>query len=142
MTQQGRVVEKDEHYVYVEVKQTTACDGCHRKDGCENCASVLRVKAHNDCEAQVGDTVKVETATGRVLIYALLVFIFPFAPAVAAYFLTRQVLDNEIIPIFAAVAALALFFLLLRLTVDKKSEKRCDRRASEIVDKDGVENES
>lgn len=135
MTQQGIVSAKDEHYVYVTVRQTTACEGCHKADGCEGCTSVLEVKAHNDCSAEVGDTVSIETATGRVLLYAFLIFVFPLFPAAAAYFAVRSVTGGQWLPILAAVGALALFYLFMRLTLDKRSEKRCDRRASEIINK-------
>ena len=119
------------------MRQTTACDGCHKKDGCAGCASVIDVQAHNDCSAEIGDVVRIEASTGRVLLYALLVFLFPFLPAAAAYFAVRQVTDGELLPICAAVGALALFFLLLRLTLDRRSAKRCDRRATGIVRKGG-----
>lgn len=133
MTQKGTVTDKDDHYVYVSVRQTTACDGCHKKDGCSSCASFLCVKAHNDCGADVGDEVEIEASSGRILLYAFLVFVFPFAPAVAAYFLVASVTDGLFLPVAAAVAALALFFLVLRVTLDRNAGKRCDQRASRIL---------
>lgn len=135
MVQQGIVVDMDEHYVYASVKQSGACDGCHKTDSCAECASTLTVKAHNDCGAGIGDKVEIEASTSRVLLYAFFVFILPFAPAAAAYFLVRSAVDGEFLPIFAAVAVLALFFLLLHVTLDRRAEKRCDRRASKILEK-------
>ena len=138
MTQKGIVTDKDDHFVFVTVRQTTACEGCHRSAECasdagSSCASKLLVKAHNDCGANVGDEVQLETSSGRVLLYAFLVFVFPFFPALAAYFLVKNVTTGELLPILAALTALALFFLLLRLTLDRQSAKRCDRRASKIL---------
>lgn len=133
VTQQGTVVHSDEHYVYVSVKQSTACDGCMKKDGCDGCASYIEVKAHNDCMAKEGDRVEVSTSTGRVLLFALVVFVFPFIPALAVYFVVASATEGEFLPICAAFAALLVFFLCLRVTVDRSAEKRCDQHASRIL---------
>ena len=135
MTGEGIVIAADEAFVTVAVRQQTACDGCHAKDGCASCASMLEVHAHNDCGAEVGDRVEIASSTGRVLLYALLVFVFPLIPAAAAYFALYHALNNTLLAAGGALAALLAFFLFLRLTVDKKAAKRCDRSARKIIEK-------
>ena len=135
MTSEGIVVCGDEHYVTVAIKQQTACDGCHKKDGCVSCASLLEVKAHNNCGAGIGDRVEVTTSTCRVLLYALVVFVLPFVPAAAAYAAVHFVFHRLFLSVGAAVCALVLFYLFVRLTLDRKAEKRCDRSASKILSK-------
>lgn len=135
MTQEGTVVHTDGRFAVVTVKQSTACDGCHRKDGCTSCASSLEVRVHNDCMACIGDRVEITVASGKVLFYAFAVFIFPFVPAAAAYFIADFLTENSFLPIVAAFVALAGVFLTLRLTLDRKSKKNCDARITKIVER-------
>ncbi len=135
MTQKGLVIYADEAYVIVAVKQATACDGCHKKDGCTSCTSILEVRAHNDCGADFGDTVEVTVSTGRVILYAFVVFILPFLPAMVAYFAVDAAFGVQGLSIASAFCALLIFFLGIRLTLDRQAEQRCDRSASKILEK-------
>lgn len=141
MTQEGIVVLTDDEdkFATVSVKQSTACDGCHKKDGCASCTSFLEVRAHNDCMAKVGDRVEITVSSGRVLFYAFAVFIFPFFPAAIAYFVVDFLIDNKIFPMVVSFGALAATFLLLRLTLDKKSRENCDGRISKIIERHKIE---
>ena len=60
------------------------CDSCH---GCAHQTEVLTVIARNDIGAQPGDTVQVESETGRVLRLALLLYIMPMVLMFAGYLL-------------------------------------------------------
>ena len=77
----------------VEAERTSACEGCHKSEG-ENACSVcslmggdrkMRAEAENSVGAEVGDTVIIESATGRMLWYAALVFLLPMLSAVLFY---------------------------------------------------------
>lgn len=123
----------DGAFVTVTVKQQTACDGCHRKDGCASCGSVIPVRARNDCAARVGDKVEISEKTGRVLFYAFAVFILPLFAGAGAYFAANAISQNAVVSAVSAFASLVLFYFILRLTLDRSAKKRCDRSASKIL---------
>ena len=135
MTGEGIVSAVDGAYVIVSVKQQTACEGCHGKEGCASCGAVIEVRARNDCEASVGDKVEVSEKTGRVLFYAFAVFLLPLFAGAGVYFAVNALAQNTVISAASAFAALILCYIVLRLTLDKKAEKRCDRSASKILEK-------
>jgi sigma-E factor negative regulatory protein RseC len=60
------------------------CDSCH---GCAHQTEIVMVTAHNDACAKPGDTVQVESATGRVLRLALLLYIMPMILMIGGYLL-------------------------------------------------------
>ena len=135
MTGEGIVVSVDGEFVTAAVKQQTACEGCHGKDGCTSCNAMITVRARNDCGAGVGDKVEIIEKTGRVLFYAFAVFVLPLLAGAGAYFGVDALFDNGIASAVSAFAAIVLFYLVLRLTLDRRAEKRCDRSASKILEK-------
>ena len=135
MTGEGIVSAVDGAFVTVSVKQQTACEGCHGKDSCTSCSSMIAVRARNDCGASVGDRVEVTEKTGRVLFYAFAVFLVPLFVGAGAYFAADAIAGNMIVSVISAFAALILSYFVLRLTLDKRAEKRCDRSASKILEK-------
>ena len=137
MTGEGIVNAVDGAFVTVSVKQQTACEGCHRKDGCTSCASMLSVRARNDCGASVGDRVEVTEKTGRVLFYAFAVFVLPLFAGAGVFFAVEALGGGTILSAVCAFAALIVFYFVLRITLDKRASKRCDRSASKILEKAG-----
>ena len=136
MTVEGTVVAVEGEFVTAAVKQETACEGCHGKEGCTSCNAMISVRAHNDCGARVGDKVEITEMTGRVLFYAFAVFVLPLLAGAGAYFGVEALFQNTIASVVSAFAAIVLFYLVLRLTLDRRAEKRCDRSASKILEKD------
>ena len=92
----GIVQDKDEHYAFVSV-----ADG-------------KIIRAHNDCQAEKGDKVMVSCSAGRVFLYVFAIFVLPFFPAGAAFYLIYTVSTGFWLPSAAGLAVLAVFYLFLR----------------------------
>ena len=120
MKSEGRVISTDGKYAVVATERRAACEGCHKRgeDGtCSVCTLLggetrLDTRAFNRAGAVVGDTVELESSSGRMLGYAALVFILPCVIAIAAYAVTAHFISGELYPSLAAgggVAAAALY---------------------------------
>lgn len=138
MLQTGTVVDiTDKGMLIVSVRRCSECDGCHTCVGCKEMVgdadSAVIVSAYNKCHAGIGDRVKLETSSALFLLYAFLVFLFPFLPATAGYLIADHLTDGEAIPIITAFVLLIAAFLILRLTVDRKAARRCDCTAVRII---------
>ncbi len=136
----ARVISTEDGFAVVESNRKSACEGCHKntEGGCGVCTLVgsdktIRVRANNDIGAAVGDTVRIGTRTGRVLGYALFVFLVPILTALLGWWLGELLLgDAKFAAIFAAAGFLVCFVLLglySRLVVSR----RCDAVILEIV---------
>ena len=89
MTARGEVRAVRGENARVRVYRGTACgEGCASCGGCAGRRPV-EVTARNPVGAVPGDQVEVESATGRVLGIAVLVYLVPLAAAVCAYLLGR-----------------------------------------------------
>ena len=111
------VVEiENENTATVSVARRAACDGCHKNadgQGCSVCSLLggkreMRVRARNEVGATVGDTVEVESRTGRMLGYAALIFLLPVLMALAGYFAGKALWESEGAALGACAALLAL----------------------------------
>lgn len=115
MKSEGRVVSTDGKYAVVATERRAACEGCHKRgeDGtCSVCTLLggetrLDTRALNRAGAVVGDTVELESSSGRMLGYAALVFILPCVIAIAAYAVTAHFISGELYPSLAAVGGFA-----------------------------------
>ena len=86
MRQTAVVLSKNGKIAEIRVERASMCDGCtHKNCDSHTCAAgslmgagkTLVTRAYNEADANVGDTVAVETATKKVLSYAALVFLLP-----------------------------------------------------------------
>ena len=111
------VVElQNEYTATVSVARQAACDGCHKNadgQGCSVCTLLggnreVRARARNSAEAVVGDTVEVESRTGRMLAYAALIFLLPVVMALVGYFAGKALWSSE----GAALASCAVLLVL------------------------------
>lgn len=69
-------------YAQVKVRRASACASAHNCGSCDHCSMMenapeILVDAENICGAQVGDTVVVESSTGKVLGAAALLYLLP-----------------------------------------------------------------
>ena len=88
----------------VETQRTSACEGCHKSEdgkGCSVCSLMggdrkLSAIAKNTVGAKVGDRVAIESATGRMLWYACLVFLLPLVVTLACYAIATQLTVNAV----------------------------------------------
>lgn len=124
----------------VRVSRKAACEGCHKNaDGnCSVCTLMggkaeLDNRAANPMGAAVGDTVTVETASRRVMLYAFLVFLAPLLLSVGGYFAGRVIFGTETGGLIAAAGCFAAAFVALALYSKLKIAKRCDAVIVDVV---------
>ncbi len=87
MTQVGRIVSVSGAKAVIEVRRRTACGhDCASCGGCATPNESIKVSAFNECGAEVGDTVTVESASGKILGLAALLYIMPLALMFFGYF--------------------------------------------------------
>ena len=124
----------------VKVSRRAACEGCHRSaDGnCSVCTlmggkSELENRVDNPVGAVEGDTVTVETASSRVMLYAFLVFVAPLLLAIGGYFGGRALFGTEKGGLLSALCLFALAFVALGLYSKLVIARRRDATIVEIV---------
>ncbi len=108
MKQTGKVISVDGMTATVEVSRKSACDMCHNNTGaCSACFTFGEkqavTRARNDANAARGDTVTLETASGKVLAYSAALFFAPTLLSIAAYLAAAR------LGISAPVSAIATF---------------------------------
>lgn len=96
----------------VETARTSACEGCHKmaqgERGCAVCTLMggnsrrFTATAENPIGAKVGDRVTVESATGRVLLYAAFVFLLPLVLCFVGWLIASRFTAE---PLWQAVGA-------------------------------------
>lgn len=79
-------------YAQVKVRRASACASAHNCGSCDHCSMMenapeIVVDAENSCGAQVGDTVIVESSTGKILGAATLLYLVPVLLFFLGYFL-------------------------------------------------------
>ena len=110
-------------YAVVETERKSACDGCHKNENGEGCAmcrifggnTKVSAKAKNPLGAKVGDKVEIGSSSGRMLLYAVVVFILPIVTAIAAYFVANSLGQGEGVCGVAAICAFVLTFGIVAL---------------------------
>jgi positive regulator of sigma E activity len=145
MKTNAKVISVESTYAVVEVQRTSACDGCHKKeDGkeCSVCSLVggdrsFSARAENSLGAEVGDSVLVETDTGRVMWYAVLVFLLPLLASGVGLAVASVFGATPLIQTACAIAAFLIAFIGLFLYSKKLQNKQPDIKITEIVSKGG-----
>lgn len=146
----GRVVETREGLVTVEVKRTSACEGCHKRadGGCSVCtlmggesSRTARTVAENPLGAEVGDTVKVESPTGKVLGLAAAVFLLPPILAAIGFAAACAITERLAWQVVGAAAGFALCFAGLRICSQVMEKRRPMATVTAILAKGDVQTE-
>ncbi len=137
------VIETDRDRAVVRVERKSACEGCHKASGGKDCAvcglvggnRTLDARAINSVGAEVGDTVEIESASSRVLLYAALVFILPIVLAFAGYGIAYLCGSVEwvcaVSAAAGAVAALAVAAIVSRAV----GRRRCDVKIIKVINR-------
>lgn len=131
MKQVGIVKVLGDGYAEVEVSRRSACEGCHANiDGnCSACISFgkkeMTVRADNSFGASEGDRVILEASSGRVLTYALCVFLLPVVFGVIGYYLF-SLFNYSAMPYIGAVIGFLAAFITFCIMLNKKASKRYD----------------
>ncbi len=140
MRTEAQVTSVTGEIAIVETMRMSACEGCHKAEdgGCSVCSLVggsrkLSAKAYNRIGARVGDRVVIESATGRMLWYAALVFLVPLLVPFACWGIALLFGADETAQLWSAVggflASLAGIFVYSRTV----QSKRCDVEITEIL---------
>ena len=115
MEQIGTVMKTEENKAYVVVNRVSACgENCaHCKGGCTP-TSVL-ANAQNLVGANVGDTVKLESDTKRVIFAAFILYMLPVLVAIfTAIFISSITPRTALLAIASAGAFFVTFFIIKR----------------------------
>lgn len=118
MKQKGIVKETENGIAVVSILREEACSSCSGRKFCGS-AKRVDIKVKNSIDAEVGDTVEIETASEKVLGFAALVFLAPVVLAVVLY-LAFLTVDQT-------VASLTAFFgfiipFIVAYVLDKKKK--------------------
>ena len=143
MRTEATVVELKKGRAIVESQRLSACEGCHKSQdgekGCSVCSLMggdrtIRTEAENPIGAKVGDRVVIESRTGRMLLYAALVFLLPVVLALTAYGLASLCTAVEAVRLTVSAATLICAFLGVFAYSKSVQKKRCDVEITEIVE--------
>ena len=123
MKQIGKVVEIKADTAKIEVDRVSACDMCENAAHCAEKCQKVYATASNSVNAEVGDTVEIETETGRVLLNSVLVFLLPVVLSIGAYLLSNLIFVESFsvaITFFTLVFSLCAFsFVLNKISKNK-----------------------
>ncbi len=130
----ARVIKAEGDFATIEVQRKSACEGCHKMtsgEGCGVCTllgsnSRFTARASNPVGAEAGDMVEVRSATGRVLLYAALVFFLPVAVALLLYAASGLLFQNEGYRYAVLIGGFVLCFFGIWLYSRFVMTKRCD----------------
>ena len=134
------VTEVHDSYAIVVTERTSACDGCHKAQdgGCSVCSLMssdrkMSAKASNEIGAHVGDTVFVESDTGRMLWYAALIFLLPLIAAILSWGIISSFADSAVMGAIGGFGGFILSFLGIILYSRAIKDRRCEIRITEIL---------
>lgn len=137
MRQTAVVISKKGNIAEIRVERASMCDGCTHKQ-CEShtCAAgnlmgadkTMVTHAYNAVDADVGDTVSVETATKKVLTYAALVFLMPLVFCGAFYAIGNVVFHSAAGAYGLAGGGFLLAFCMIAIV-----ERRVEKHRPDIV---------
>lgn len=124
MIQKGTVISIEGEYALVEVMRTSACVGCSQQEGCIACKKKTESKAYNPLGAEVGDRVTLETPSGKLLFYALLVFVLPLALTIVCYIASGLIFERQIWQIALSACIFILSYVIIYFIFDRSSEAK------------------
>ena len=116
MKQKGIVKEIGNGTAIVSLLKEEACSSCSGRKFCGS-AQRVDVKVKNSLDAEIGDTVEIETASEKVLNFAALVFLVPVILAVALY-LSFLTVDRNVASVSAFLGFMIPF--AVAYVIDKK----------------------
>jgi len=140
MQTKATVVAVDGMFATVESVRASACDGCHKaKDGgCSVCSLMgadrkISTRAYNPIGAVVGDQVVIESNSGRILLYAAIVFLLPLVLGLLFWGITALITQNIIWQICSGCFGFVMTFVGVFFYSRSRKNKACDVEIIEIV---------
>ncbi|MBE6617287.1 MAG: hypothetical protein E7627_05035 [Ruminococcaceae bacterium] len=147
MLERAVVVETDGKIAIIEVKRSSMCEGCHKLNGDGDCAGhceisgliagngkTVRTKAVNQIGAVVGDKVRIETDSKRVIGYAALVFMLPIIICALFYYVGNIIFSTMTGAVLSAVAGFFLTFLGIAIYDRSKRKKLPEIVITDIIE--------
>ena len=120
----GKVTELNGNFAKVRIHRPTACgENCADCGGCQSTSSYINIQ--NDIGANVGDTVKIETDTSKVLLASFAVYIMPLVFFVIGIIIRGLALG---------IAFFVIMFIILNF-LDKKIGGKFKGRIVKIIDR-------
>lgn len=132
MIQKGKVISLDGEYAVVEVMRTSGCVGCSKQEGCIACKKKIRSRAYNGIGAEVGDTVTLESESGTVLWYAILVFVLPLVLSIGSYMATSLFISRQGVQILVGTCIFLLTYVIIYFTLDRRPEVKKSVKITKI----------
>lgn len=118
----GIVTAVTENSVTVKIQAASACGSCHAKSLCqmsEKTDKDVTVKTKDAHLYQKGERVNVFLMSGMGLKAVLYAYVLSLVAAAAGFFVAALLTPNEMIRGLGCLAALALYFLLLKYKSDR-----------------------
>ncbi len=141
MVQQGKVLSVDGELATVEIIRESACSSCHNKASCgagviAGCSKRERVEvlARNKVLAEVGQTVRLTSDSGKTIGIAFCVFVLPILIAFICYFLGLTFTTNEKTAIIIAAAVFFVSFFALFFGFDRLLSKKINVEITDIIE--------
>lgn len=138
----GYVTAAEGDCATVEVRRTSACEGCHKntEGGCSVCtlmggenSRVTRTRARNPLGAKPGDRVRIESPASRVLLWAAAVFLLPLGMTAAGFAIAHAVTESIAWQAAGAAAGLVLCFIGLRVLSGAMKKRAPEAEITEIL---------
>lgn len=144
MTNTAKVISVKGQLAKITVERSSMCDGCSKKGCSGSCGAGslmgasknMTAEAYNAAEAKVGDVVTVETSDGKVLSYALLVFILPIAVCAALYAAVYYFIHDERISLAFSGAGFIFTFAIIGIIERIHKKKKPDIVITGIISSD------
>ena len=141
MVQQGRVLSVDGEVATVEIIRESACSSCHNKDSCgagviAGCSKRERVEvlARNKALAEVGQTVRLTSDSGKTIGIAFCVFVLPILIAFICYYLGLTFTTNEKTAIIISAVVFFVSFFTLFFGFDRLLSKKINVEITDIIE--------
>ena len=118
----GRIVEITPDFTSVEIISSSACSQCHAKGLCgfsEEESKVVMVPTSPYTERKVGDTVTLALKQTMGLKAVWISYVIPLIILMILVLSLSAVIDNEALTGLAAIASVALYYLVIWLLRDK-----------------------
>lgn len=128
MRAEGRVIEVNGSIAHVVCTRSSACASCKECGSKGMCHAELifgegndrvDVYAENLIGAKAGDTVEVESSTGKTLLASAAVFLLPVILSIAAYFVAGCFTSDSFVVALCLFVAFVVSFLIMTFVMNK-----------------------
>jgi sigma-E factor negative regulatory protein RseC len=134
MKQTAKVTAVSGDKATVEVRRTSACSECMRRDECFACKSIVTAAAQNDIGAKPGDIVTVESPSARILGYAAAVFVMPLAAGIFCFYILSALFTSGGALIYIIPTLLfVLVFAAVCLFLNRQEKKNPDITITAVI---------